>query len=77
MKRRKPEKESVLLMKGSAEHERLFRAFRDRGVAEWSDVDRSGHARAVRAEVFSVQHAGPKTLFVLRVLEPPDGREER
>ena len=64
-------------MKGSAEHERLFRAFADRRRAEWSDVDLFGNARAVRAEVFSVQHAGTKTLFVLHVLEPPGGREER
>ena len=54
MKRRKPKKESVLLTKGSAEHECLFQAFADRRGAEWSDVDLFGNTRAVRAEVFSV-----------------------
>lgn len=77
MKRRRPERESFLLEKGSAEHERLFQAFMDRRGAEWSDVDRFGNAHSVRAEVVGVQHAGTKTLFVLHVLEPPDGREDR
>lgn len=77
MKRRRPKRGSVLLEKGSAEHERLFQAFKDRRGVAWPGTEASGTARVARADVLSVQHAGTKTLFVLRVLEPPDGREER
>lgn len=74
MTRRRQKRDSVLLEKGSTEHERLFQAFMNRR-ATVGPGEASGTARVARAEVFSVQHAGTETLFDLHVLASRAGRE--
>lgn len=66
--RRKPTKElCVLVAKDSEEHERLFRAFVDGSALCWNIPDLFG-SRDVEVRVFSAQHSGEKTRFMLETV---------
>ncbi len=58
-------KQSVLIAKGTDEHERYFKAFLERRAIRQQTEDMFGTTREVEAEVHSVEHAGDKTRFTL------------
>ncbi len=58
-------KQSILIAKGSDEHERCFKAFLERRTFCQRVEDMFGTVREVEVEVQSVEHAGDKTRFVL------------
>ena len=55
--------ESALIEKGSDEHERLFRAFRNGTPVRWRTQDVFGNLYDTGALVWSAEHVGKKTRF--------------